>query len=105
MALREVAETWYRRACQIEHQAQISLLVTFILSAGIVTGLTLPEAVEEEQGQCGRPNAVCFLNNPGTCCSGNCCCGFDSGSESSCSFTSCSPAQEAGTQPGVSVYT
>ncbi|KAJ7677524.1 hypothetical protein B0H17DRAFT_1206938 [Mycena rosella] len=77
-----------------------SLLVTFILSAGIVTGLTLPEAVEEEQGQCGRPDAVCFLNNPGTCCSGNCCCGFDSDSESGCSFTPCSPAQQAGTQPG-----
>ncbi|KAJ6537923.1 hypothetical protein B0H19DRAFT_1270304 [Mycena capillaripes] len=76
------------------------ILTTLLLATGFSAGLTLPEAVEAEKRQCLGTNANCILFNPGACCSGQCCCGFDSAFGDGCTDTPCSPAQEAGTIPG-----
>ncbi|KAJ7451400.1 hypothetical protein FB451DRAFT_1284389 [Mycena latifolia] len=77
-----------------------SILVALVLSSGLASGLTLPEAVETDKRQCLPPNANCFINNAGACCSGQCCCGFDSAFGSGCTDTPCDTLQEQGRLPG-----
>ncbi|KAJ7351161.1 hypothetical protein DFH08DRAFT_805900 [Mycena albidolilacea] len=74
------------------------LLLSIIFNAVLIAGMTLPEVVETEKRQCLATNANCFITNPGVCCSGGCCCGFDS--FFGCTDTPCSLQQEEGLVPG-----
>ncbi|KAF8171176.1 hypothetical protein K438DRAFT_1773306 [Mycena galopus ATCC 62051] len=77
-----------------------TILISIIFSAGLAVSMTLPEAIEAEKRQCLGPNANCFLTNPGACCSGQCCCGFDSAFGDGCTDTSCDILQEEGRLTG-----
>ncbi|KAF8584015.1 hypothetical protein K439DRAFT_1633870 [Ramaria rubella] len=71
------------------HQVFITLIVT----AGLVAGLTLPEAAAQLNRRCASNGNECFVPNPGACCSGECICGIE-----------CTPSQLAGETPGVSAH-
>ncbi|KAJ7732216.1 hypothetical protein DFH07DRAFT_968489 [Mycena maculata] len=77
-----------------------NLFIALVMSASLAAALTLEEAVKAEKRQCGGTDAECFLTNPGTCCSEECCCGVSAG-PGNCSPTPCSIFQEEGIQPGL----
>lgn len=78
---------------------QLYRLLVVLLASAPAMGLTLPDSAAAELApRCLGQNQGCFITNPGTCCSGECCCGIAPFCD-----TPCSISQEEGLVEGVGV--